>query len=234
MAEFKKNPQYSDTVLVGATVPARIVFYPRLSAEACKSQVIKGRKADANKNVVEVTVAFAKDGEDSKLHRATVLALARNNLPPGFKVNLSRKAGDTDVFLPFFDGDAGQTVRDHMKGMFYIKMRSSKEPEYFDTRVRNQAGRMVPLTDQDQIDKTFYSGCYVVAKVVYKFSEGTPASGNTPTIVPYLNALVFVRDGERLGRDSAAEFDQIASLQRGQESDYDPLAEVLNDDELPF
>lgn len=215
-----KSDNYSEALILGNTSPARIVYPPRLSAEQCKAQKINGRTTDANKNVAEITIAFPKNHPDFAKHREAVINLARKKFGANVKLALTDAS---DVIMPFKDGDAKGL--EALVGHFFMKTRTQREPEYFDTRKRNSAGRMIRITDQAEIDKLFYSGCYVLAKVAYGYNDGTAMTQNKPTISAYLNAIVFVRDGERLGRDSASDFDgALQDDTSGEVSEYDPLA----------
>jgi hypothetical protein len=85
------------------------------------------------------------------------------------------------------DGDESERESEH--GHYVLSGNSKRPLAAIDRNSRK-------MTDKDQIDETFYAGCYVNA-VIKLWAQNDKEYGKR--VNAYANAIQFIRDGEPLG-----------------------------------
>lgn len=167
-----------------------------------------------------------------------LVELAKEKWPD---INVKEAVVHGGLFWPVKNGDKhadgreakGKKNNDHYRGMSIINAKSSADypPRlyYMDGKLRRQVDRVTDAGKQ-VVSQKFYGGakCFAELNVV---AQETPQG---KYLSFYVNAVRFVKDGERLGGMSAMDrFDGI----HGGESDYDPtdgMSDEIDDDEIPF
>jgi hypothetical protein len=154
---------------------------------------------------------FSKDADLSELKSAAGAALTQR-----FGANAMEQVKQGKLRWPFRDGSA-KDAPGYGPGVVFVNLTSNNQPGVVD-RYAGPDGRPRPITDP----RAVYAGCYARAAVgIYAYDK----SGNRGVAFG-LNALQFLRDGERLdGRKAAQdEFDALGS--------EPPAADLDNLDDL--
>jgi len=173
------------------------------------------------------------DSEDLKTLKALVIAEAKAMFPgkrlkPGRLTQEQVDAGDwVEIAVPWKDGTraadrAKEEGKDQefFRGKIILKASSKYAPAL--SGIEN--GKIVDYTDPNTratLDKVFYSGAYMaphVALHAYKAKDDKPGG-----VGLYLNAVIFIKDGPRLGGNkvNAAE---VFKAYAGTVSSIDPGA----------
>lgn len=104
-----------------------------------------------------------------------------------------------------------------------------QQPAVFDIRSPNVALPNGTAEEQARIDSLVFSGAYVVAQLNFKGTKGN-GSNIQDGVTCYLNALMYVKDGPRIGGfDGATVFSGII----GRQSAESPT-EGMGDEEIPL
>lgn len=130
--------------------------------------------------------------------------------------------GITEGFVnPLKDGDkrAAAYAADGKDYSFLQGHRTLKSSTEFPIQLyhamrRNEDGKMLALTDMDEVKDLFYSGCHVAVTIKWNpyMAEDQLNGGKVPAITSYLSAVCFIRDGEKImtgGRDFSDSFSQV-------------------------
>lgn len=156
---------------------------------------------------------------------------------PGLKAKIAEAARSkwptralSELKFPLSSGDkaaerakAKGKNRDFMKGLIVLTARSKYPP----TLSVLEGGKIITLESdalKAKYKSKFYSGCFIAASVNFVPYE---ADDGDDGVTAYLQSLLWVKDGERIGgRDQA----EVFKSYMGTTTDEDPLA----DDEIPF
>lgn len=165
--------------------------------------------------------------------KRVLVELAKEKWPD---LNVKEAVASGGLHWPIKNGDKhadkreanGKKGNDHYRGMSIINCKSSADypPNlyYMDGKTRKQVDRVTSGGKQVATQK-FYGGAYC-------FAELNVVAQETPQgkyLSFYVNAVRFVKDGERLGGTSM--MDRFDGIQGGA-ADYDPTDGL--DDEIPF
>lgn len=126
---------------------------------------------------------------------------------------------------PFSDGDkmAEKATARKKDGSFYKGMVVLKASSQFPPTIVD-ASRNPPIETINR--KLFYSGAFIQAEVNFVAYDGVGA--NPDGITAYLNAVAFVRDGERIaGRDATKSFKFV----QGAKTADNPAAGAASEDD---
>lgn len=166
--------------------------------------------------------------------RKVLVNLAKQEWPDE-DVKAAIKSGG--IFWPLKKGDqmAEQKGRDHeaLSGKYVFP--ASTNEQYPPALRMKQDGKLVSLTrglsaDDTKIKNLFVGGSYAFAEINAKPLK-TPQGRY---LKAYLNAVCFVKPGERLGGGAGGLMDRFDGVEGG-EGDYDPSESVDDlDDEIPF
>lgn len=138
---------------------------------------------------------------------------------------------------PIKNGDkviAANNALDKPKKLDFLagkyQMACKAYPDYAPTLSYLEAGKRVELSrenpeDMKKIKKMFVGGSYALAELSMVPQE----TENGNYIIFYVNSVVFIRPGERLGGSSLLDrMDTFAGIEGG-EADYDPSGDSLDD-----
>jgi len=161
---------------------------------------------------------------------------------PGLKAKIAEAARSkwptrnlSELKFPLGTGDkaaekakAKGKNRDFMKGLLVLTARSKFPP----TLSVLEGGKIITLESdalKAKYKSKFYSGCFVAASVNFVPYE---ADGDDPDgVTAYVQSLLWVKDGERIGgRDQA----EVFKSYMGTTTDEDPLGGDNLDDDIPF
>lgn len=175
------------------------------------------------------TFLLALDGADLKAAKAKAAEVARARWPGR---NLS------ELKFPFTAGDkrAEKAKTAGKDGAFFngtvvLDARSKYEPRLAileGKKVRDLEGAQRALEGKAK----FYNGCFVVPQVNFVAYDGQAEDGigNPDGVTAYLDAVLWVKDGPRIGGSSGAEvFKAYAGTVSGESA-----VEGADDDEIPF
>lgn len=157
--------------------------------------------------------------------------IAREEWGSDFDVETKKKVKPADGGLgwPLKDGNAYAAKReadgkngDAYKGQVYIRTKGSEKvapvlKTYVPSDRRFQI--LERGSDMDMIREVFQAGNYVLAELTAKAVE-TPAKDKFVTF--YLNGVLYVKKGERLGTGGSALDDQYVDDLMGGITDFDP------------
>ena len=217
----------TDSVSFTMNVPAPIVF-PLLSWDAVNKARARGLKVDSFGG----DLLFSNDHEDVPGIKKAMAQAAKLMWPdrPFSELRFPWKLGDTMADLAV----KKQKNKDYLRGFNVLRVKSPVEnrekekrdaPTVYDIRNPSE-----PVISAEAIDKLIYSGALVAAQLSFKGTEGN-GSTITDGVTCYLNSIMFIKDGKRIGvRDGAAVFSGIV----GRAKDEDPTGGVDLDDEIPF
>lgn len=201
-------------VTFGLDIPVRMVFANLFEAKRVK---INGKETGEPK--FSATFLIPPDHPDFTVLVEKAKAVAAAKWPGRSYKELKR---------PFTDGDqmAAKATAKKKDGSFYtgqvVLKASSQFPPTLVDASRNPVAETVNR-------KLFYSGAFVQAEVNFVAYDGV---GNNPDgITAYLNAVAFVRDGERIaGRDATKSFKFV----QGAKTADNPAAGTEDDDEPAY
>lgn len=150
----------------------------------------------------------------------------------------------TELRFPLKDGTkladkAEKRNREYFRGHKVLTIKAplqnrKKEPlqapAVFDIRSPSTQLPNGTAEEMARIDRLVFSGAYVCAQLNFKGTKGN-GSNIQDGVTCYLNALIFVKDGERIGGfDGATVFSGII----GRQSAESPTAGMSTDEEIPF
>lgn len=187
---------------------------------------------------------LAPDSEDLKAIQALCGAALKEQYP-GKRLKAGRLTEEQDasgewveVVMPWQDGtkladkakaEGKNKNKEAMRGFVVLKAGAPMKNPPALAMVLD--GKIVDLNDAEtraMQEKYFYSGAYVapyVAVATYKAQDGKPGGANL-----YLNGVLFVKHGERIGGVNLAE---VFKGHIGKASTVDPGTNAL-DDEIPY
>lgn len=194
---------------------------------------VVGKRGAAGTPKYSGTFVFDKDSPDLKKLKEVALSVMKAQWPG---------RPPSEVKFPFADGT--KKIEQEVKKAEREK-RAPKKMDFFENKVVFSArskfpvqlcqlvnGSVVPFEGPDlaKAAKLFYNGCYVVPAVNFVPYEGQAQDGfgNPDGVTAYLEAVMFIEDGERIGggKTPAETFSGWA----GSVSDEDPGL----DDEIAF
>lgn len=214
------NIKYRNGVRIGFTAPVRILFPPSLH---------EPRAIGQSDPKFEVQIGMAQDHPEY----ADLLQIYEEHA----RVNFPDLDPFTDLDPRFLDGNeeyqAAANRADKPKeypqlvDQIVLKLRNNedKAPALFDVRRKDETGRLVRLTDKEEIRRTFYAGAYV-AVIATMAAYTIPANRRQPEsngVSIYPEQICFVADGERFGgvsKDDGSAFDAVEGIA----SNFDPTA----------
>ena len=218
----------SDTQNTGRftfSAPVRMPFQNLLTPVAV------GRKGKAKGDLkFSGTFLLTLDSSDLKAAKAKAAEVAKAKWPGRALMELK---------FPFSDGEkraakstAGGKDGSFFKGHVVLDARSKYQPRLAlleGKTVRDLEGAQVAIEG-----KKFYNGCYVVPSVNFVAYDGQQEDGigNPDGVTAYLEAVLFVKDGPRIGGGSSAE---TFKAYAGSVTDFDPTnGNTAAEDDIPF
>jgi hypothetical protein len=213
-------------VRIGFEDPIQVVF-PQLH----EPKRVKNRNGEeTGEPKYSITFLIPATHPDLKVLATTVAKVFRAKFPDAkLPSNLSGFwAKDREYAWPFTKGEdeierlkkkaekAGKTPRDNefYKGMILVKARSNYQPSVLDVRPATP----VEIKEPDGIKSLIYSGAYVASELNANAYQGTRDDDKDGANF-YLNAVAFVKSGDRLtGVNHAETFRAV----KGKSTDEDP------------
>lgn len=174
-----------------------------------------------------------EDGEWDSINVSHAMAQVAREEWPG--IDLKETVKHKSLRWPLKDGNQKKAEReakgkkgDVYEGMKVIPVKASEKypPQLY--VVENGKFRELSRTDdgdRQKIEQLFVAGFYVKANV----NVTTAFLNDIKYVTFYVNAVVFIREGERIGGMTAEQ--RFGGIEGG-ESDYDPTEGL--DDEIPF
>ena len=214
----------SDPKVDGRFVPAREVrmLFPNLYE--AKAVTRNGKAVGEPKFSARLKIA-STDTKTIDAIKAKAVEVAKAH----FGANVDLKS----LKWPFTDG-AKEAERSKAKGKdgsifeggFIVTSRSKYQPRLSIFQGANKAPQELADATLAAAKGKFYSGCYVLPQLNFVAYDAV-GEGGKPGVTAYLDQVMWVKDGERIGGSSAAE---AFKGYQGSVTDENPLDTGLDDD----